>query len=65
MWRFILEFLRTDNRGGLPGLTPSQWTSIIFVATGVALLVFYVLKRWRFVLDKQADVIKSEVNEEK
>ena len=45
IWRFILEFIRTDERGGLPGLTPSQWTSIIFVLAGVALIVFYIVKK--------------------
>ena len=46
VWRFIIEFFRTDARGGvLLGLYPSQWQSIIFVAGGIAMLLVYVFKK--------------------
>ena len=49
VWRFVIEFWRDDDRGsiGFDGLSPSQLTAIIMVATGVALIFLYkfVLKR--------------------
>lgn len=60
VWRFILEYIRTDDRGGLPGLTPSQWTSILFVLAGVGLIVLYVLKKWPlFVKNKQTESLEE------
>jgi len=35
--RFALEFLRADERGGVGGLSTSQWLSLALVATGLAL----------------------------
>ncbi len=39
VWRFFIEFLRTDDRGAsfVPGLTPSQLAAVVFVAAGVVL----------------------------
>ena len=41
IWRFFIEFLRADYRGGVDGalLSPSQVQSIIFVVVGIAVLV--------------------------
>lgn len=47
VWRFLIEFVRDDNRGGfIPGLTPSQFWSIIMVVCGIGyfFLYKYVLK---------------------
>ena len=47
IWRFFLEFLRDDYRGEfIPGLTPSQFWSIIMVlgAVPVYFLIKYLLK---------------------
>lgn len=41
IFRFFIEFLRDDTRGGLiPGLSPSQFWSIIMVVSGV--VVYFV-----------------------
>ena len=46
VWRIFIEFFRTDARGAVVlGLYPSQWQSIIFIAGGVAMLLFYVLRK--------------------
>ncbi len=41
IWRFFIEYLRDDYRGGVEGslLSPSQVQSIIFVVVGVAVIV--------------------------
>ncbi|MCQ2799094.1 MAG: prolipoprotein diacylglyceryl transferase [Bacilli bacterium] len=37
IFRFLIEFIRGDHRGGLvPGLTPSQFWSIIMILGGIA-----------------------------
>ena len=42
IWRFVIEFFRTDYRGELiPGLTPSQFWSIIMVIAGIAIFFIY------------------------
>ena len=50
VWRFIIEFFRTDYRGGLTesgALSPSQIQSIIFVVAGV--ILFFVYKKFKVV----------------
>lgn len=47
IWRFLIEFLRGDDRGAfIPGLTPSQFWSILMVVGSVPLffLIRYLLK---------------------
>lgn len=40
VFRFLIEFIRDDDRGSLiPGLTPSQFFSIIMVLGGIALFI--------------------------
>jgi phosphatidylglycerol---prolipoprotein diacylglyceryl transferase len=40
VWRFVLEYFRGDHRGDfIPGLTPSQFWSIILFLIGIAYLV--------------------------
>lgn len=49
VWRFLLEFIRDDDRGGfVKGLTPSQFWSIVMVVLGVAFFFAYkyFLKRF-------------------
>lgn len=45
IWRFFIEFLRSDDRGAspIPGLSPSQFIAIILVLAGVAL--YFVTKK--------------------
>ncbi len=46
IWRFIIEFIRTDDRGVfVPGLTPSQFWSIIMVVAGIG---FIFLQKYLF-----------------
>jgi phosphatidylglycerol:prolipoprotein diacylglycerol transferase len=43
-WRFGIEYLRGDDRGSfIPGLTPSQFWSVLLFIAGIGLLI-YVLK---------------------
>ena len=45
-WRIFIEFFRTDARGAMVlGLAPSQWQSLIFIVGGVALIIFYILRK--------------------
>ena len=42
IWRFIIEFFRDDYRGDfIPGLSPSQFWSIIMVIGGIAIFFIY------------------------
>ena len=42
IWRFLIEFVRDDDRGAfIPGLTPSQFWSILMVIGGVAFFFIY------------------------
>lgn len=46
IWRIVIEFFRTDARGAvILGLYPSQWQSIIFIVGGIAIIVFYIVKK--------------------
>src|SRR5574344_451843 len=45
-WRFIIEFFRGDYRGSfVPGITPSQFWSILLVLLGIAFIIFFQLKK--------------------
>ena len=53
-WRIFIEFFRADERGAFVlGLAPSQWQSIIFILAGVILFIFYIYKKWKFVLPEE------------
>jgi len=55
VWRFSIEFLRSDDRGYfIPGLTPAQAISILFVAVGTALLIYKIVK------DRKKSIIEQE-----
>lgn len=44
IWRFFIEFARGDYRGSfVPGLTPSQFWSILLVLLGIGYIVFRVI----------------------
>ena len=46
IFRFAIEYLRADERGGfIPGISPSQFWSILMVVAGVGLIFFM---RWLF-----------------
>lgn len=47
VWRFFIEYLRGDYRGSfIPGLTPSQFWSIILFLGGIAYLIVLIVL-WR------------------
>ncbi|MDE7214453.1 MAG: prolipoprotein diacylglyceryl transferase, partial [Clostridia bacterium] len=64
IWRFIIEFFRDDDRGGVVGaaLTPSQILSIVMVVLGVAFffLQYYVLSKHMKHPELQQEEIKEE-----
>ena len=42
IWRFVIEYFRDDYRGGfIPGISPSQFWSIIMVIGGIAIFFIY------------------------
>lgn len=40
VWRFVIEFFRSDRRGEIGALTTSQFISIFIFAAGAAILIF-------------------------
>lgn len=49
IWRFVIEFFRDDYRGSfIPGLSPSQFWSIIMVVGGIAFFFIYRYLDYRF-----------------
>ena len=65
IWRFLIEYIRGDERGQLiAGISPSQFWSILMVLGGVALVL--VTKFVFFKDDKKVALVeKEEVPEEK
>ena len=42
VWRFVIEYFRDDYRGGfIPGMSPSQFWSIIMIIGGIAIFFLY------------------------
>ncbi len=61
VWRFIIEFFRGDEaRGKWGGLYFSQWQSFIFILGGIAILVFYIIKKKPFELKAKPDKPEAE-----
>lgn len=55
IWRFFIEFARGDYRGSfVPGLTPSQFWSILLVLLGIGYIVF------RVILSRRKDMTPKE-----
>ena len=41
VFRFFLEYLRGDNRGQISKIfSPSQITSVVFIVSGIVILIF-------------------------
>ena len=52
IWRFVIEYFRADYRGNfIPGLSPSQFWSIIMVLLGVA--IFFVYRKFDVRFNKE------------
>lgn len=68
IWRFIIEFYRDDDRGGVVGaaLSPSQILSIVMVVLGVGyiFLQYYVLAKMMKHPELQSDKTAAETREE-
>ena len=79
VWRFLIEFLRDDDRGSfIPGVTPSQFWAIVMVAISIPLYfaIRYLLNKRKAELDAEAKIsasakdakspeeIEAEVNED-
>ncbi len=61
IFRFILEFFRDDYRGSfIPGISPSQFQSIVLFVVGVALLVLRIKKPSLFALPDTASASVPE-----
>ena len=59
IWRFVIEYFRGDYRGSLiPGLSPSQFWSIVMVIGGVA--IFFPYKYFDPKLTKEPEQIENE-----
>ena len=59
VWRFIIEYFRADYRGDfIPGLSPSQFWSIVMVLLGVA--IFFVYRKFDPIFDKEESQSKPE-----
>lgn len=58
-FRFVLEFFRADDQGSfVPGLSPSQFWSILLFIAGVALLT------WSFLRDRKRTQIQQNASTE-
>ncbi len=56
IWRFLIEFIRGDERGGkLIGLYPGQIISIAFFITAIVITILYYIKRDKWTLDPQVE----------
>ena len=64
IFRFCIEYLRADSRGELlPGISPSQFWSILMVVAGVGvyfMLNYFYKKRDRELLGEKVEEIKTE-----
>lgn len=59
IWRFVIEFFRGDYRGGfVPGLSPSQFWSIIMVLLGIA--IFFLYRHFDPIINKEPEQAQIE-----
>ena len=62
IWRFVIEYFRGDYRGSfIPGLSPSQFWSIIMVLLGI--VIFFLYKKFdpRFNKESEQKEIEKDV----
>ena len=60
IWRFVIEYFRGDYRGSfIPGLSPSQFWSIIMVLLGIA--IFFLYKKFDPRFNKEPEQIEKDV----
>lgn len=59
IWRFVIEYFRADYRGSfIPGLSPSQFWSIIMILSGVA--VFFLYRYFDYKIENKQKETQSE-----
>ena len=52
IWRFVIEYFRADYRGDfIPGLSPSQFWSILMVILGV--VIFFLYRKFDPIFNKE------------
>lgn len=60
IWRFVIEYFRADYRGDfIPGLSPSQFWSIVMVIGGIAIFFLYRYFDPKFVKEEQLETEKD------
>ena len=60
IWRFVIEYFRGDYRGSfIPGLSPSQFWSILMVLLGIA--IFFLYKKFDSRFNKEPEQIEKDV----
>ena len=60
IWRFVIEYFRADYRGDfIPGLSPSQFWSIIMVIGGIIIFFLYRYFDPKFVKEEQLETKKD------
>ena len=65
VFRFVIEFFRDDYRGSfIPGLSPSQFQSIILLAVGVFVVALRLKYPERFVLAPESAPETPEKSDE-
>lgn len=66
IWRFIIEFFRDDDRGGIAGaaLTPSQILSIFMVLAGVGLIFLQMYVLNKHMKHPELQNVEEKANEE-
>ena len=59
IWRFVIEYFRADYRGDfIPGLSPSQFWSIVMVIGGIA--IFFLYRYFDPKITKEDEQIENE-----
>ena len=60
IWRFVIEYFRADYRGDfIPGLSPSQFWSIVMVIGGIIIFFLYRYFDPKFVKEEQSETKKD------
>lgn len=63
IWRFVIEYFRADYRGDfIPGLSPSQFWSIVMVIGGIA--IFFLYRYFDPKIIKEDEQIENEKSAE-
>ena len=64
MWRFVIEFFRSDDRGAVGALSTSQFIGIFIILAGIALLLLVRAGKTPLVSDLMAAATKGKEEDE-